>query len=111
MRCHTVDPSLIALKESQLEQPCVTRLAIGDIGDRQYRNCFESTHVEERLSFFSRLDADLRQISIYGGARKRNVSAVELKHYSALASLVLATAFKHEIVFANRTDQYTSSRG
>src|SRR5262245_42820372 len=54
VRYHRVDPSLVALRQRRPEQTCVTKIEIGDIRDRQYRHCFELTHVRERLSFFSR---------------------------------------------------------
>ncbi len=53
--CHKVDPSLTMLKQRYPELSCVIKIEIGDIRDRQYRHCFELTHVQERLSFFSRV--------------------------------------------------------
>ena len=96
VRCHKVDPSLIVLKQRQPEGSCVTKMEIGDIRDRQYRHCFELTHVQERLSFFSRVGSDLHQLSIYRGPRKRTFSSPELNHFSTLARLVLAAGSKHE---------------
>jgi DNA-binding CsgD family transcriptional regulator len=96
VRCHKVDPSMIVLKQQQPELSCVTKIEIGDIRDRQYRHCFELTHVQERLSFFARVGSDLHQLSIYRGPRKRTFSSLELKYFSTLASLILATASKHE---------------
>jgi DNA-binding CsgD family transcriptional regulator len=96
VRCHKVDPSLIVMKQRLPEPSYVTKIEIGDIRDRQYRHCFELTHVQERLSFFSRVGADLHQLSIYRGPRKRGFSSPELNHFSTLARLVLATGFKHE---------------
>jgi hypothetical protein len=90
-RCYRVDPSLIVLKQQHPESACVIKIEIGD-RDRQYRHCFESTHVQERLSFFSRLGSELHQLSVYRGARRRPFSSLELTHFSTLASLVLATA-------------------
>jgi DNA-binding CsgD family transcriptional regulator len=87
---------LIVLKQQHPEYTCVIKIEIGDIRDRQYRHCFEMTHVQERLSFFSRLGSDLHQLSIYRGARKRPFSSIESTHFSTLASLVLATASNHE---------------
>lgn len=96
--CHRVDPSLIALKQRGPERPCVARMEIGDIKDRQYRHCFELTHVHERLSFFSRHGSDLYQLSIFRGVRHHPFSALDLRQFSRLARLVLATASKHERV-------------
>ena len=96
VRCYKVDPSLIVLKQRQPEGSCVTKMEIGDIRDRQYRHCFELTHVQERLSFFSRVGSDLHQLSIYRGPRKRTFSSPELNHFSTLARLVLAAGSKHE---------------
>jgi DNA-binding CsgD family transcriptional regulator len=96
VRCHRVDPSFVALKQRFPEQTCVTKIDIGDIQDRQYRHCFELTHVQERLSFFSRLGSDLHQLSIYRGPGRRAFSSDELGYFSTLAALVLATASKHE---------------
>jgi DNA-binding CsgD family transcriptional regulator len=98
VRCHKVDPSLIVLKQRRSEPSCVTKMEIGDIQDRQYRHCFELTHVQERLSFFSRVGSDLHQLSIYRGPRKRTFSSPELNHFSTLARLVLATGSKHESI-------------
>lgn len=95
-RCHRVDPSLIVLKKQRPDNTCVIKIEIGDIRDQQYRHCFESTHVQERLSFFSRLGSDLHQLCVYRGPRKQTFSSLELTHFSTLASLVLATASKHE---------------
>lgn len=96
VRCHRVDPSLVALKQRFPEHSCVTKIDIGDIRDRQYRHCFELTHVQERLSFFSQLGSDLHQLSIYRGAKKGVFSSHELAHFSTIAGLMLATASKHE---------------
>jgi DNA-binding CsgD family transcriptional regulator len=96
VRCHRVDPSVVALKQRSPEQTCVTKMEIGDIRDRQYRRCFEMTHVQERLSLFSRLGSDLHQLSIYRGARQRSFSSHELAYFSALGGVVLVTASKHE---------------
>lgn len=95
-RCHRVDPSLIVLKKQRPDNTCVIKIEIGDIRDQQYRHCFENTHVQERLSFFSRLGSDLHQLCVYRGARKQTFSSLELTHFSTLATLVLATASKHE---------------
>ena len=96
VRCHRVDPSYVALKQRFPEQTCATKMEIGDIRDRQYRHCFEMTHVQERLTLFSRVGSDLHQLSIYRGARQRSFSSQELTYFSTLAGLVLATASTHE---------------
>jgi DNA-binding CsgD family transcriptional regulator len=96
VRCHRVDPSLIVLKKQRPDNTCVIKIEIGDIRDQQYRHCFETTHVQERLSFFSRIGSDLHQLSVYRGPRKQAFSSIELTHFSTLANLILATASKHE---------------
>jgi len=96
VRCHRVDPSLVALRQRSPEQTCVTKIEIGDIWDRQYRRCFEMAHVQERLSLISRVGTDLHQLSIYRGSRQRSFSSQELAYFSTLAGVVLATASKHE---------------
>jgi DNA-binding CsgD family transcriptional regulator len=103
-RCHRVDPSLIVLKKQRPDNTCVIKMEIGDIRDQQYRHCFELTHVQERLSFFSRLGPDLRQLCVYRGPRKQTFSSLELTHFSTLAGLVLATASKHERLCGGATD-------
>jgi DNA-binding CsgD family transcriptional regulator len=103
VRYHRVDPSMVALRQRLPEQTCVTKIEIGDIRDRQYRHCFELTHVRERLSFFSRSGSDLHQLNIYRSAKKRGFSSHELAHFSTLAGLVLATALKHERLGRNMT--------
>jgi DNA-binding CsgD family transcriptional regulator len=87
---------LIAVRQTPPDRTCVTKIEIGDIQDRQYRHCFESTGVHERLSFYSRLGSSLYQLCVYRGVRRRGFSALELTRFSTLAGLVLATAFKHE---------------
>jgi DNA-binding CsgD family transcriptional regulator len=96
LRCHRVDPSLIALKQQHRERTCVSKMNIEDIADQQYRHCFEATEVQERISFFSRLGSDLHQLCVYRGPRRRGFSSLDLAQFSSLAGLVLATAFKHE---------------
>jgi DNA-binding CsgD family transcriptional regulator len=95
-RHHRVDPSLIALKQRDSEQPCVARIDIADICDRHYRHCFEQAHVQERFSFFSRFGSDLHQLSIFRSAKKTGSSSHQLAYFSTLAGLVLATALKHD---------------
>ncbi len=96
VRCHRVDPSLVALKQRSPERACVAKIEIGDIQDRQYRRCFEMAHVQERLSLFSQLGSDLHQLSIYRGISQRSFSSRDLAYFSTLAGMVLATASKHE---------------
>jgi DNA-binding CsgD family transcriptional regulator len=102
-RCHNVDPSLIALKRQHPSARCVTKMDIGDIQDRQYRQCFEATRVQERLSFFSRLGPDLYQLSIFRGPSKRTFSPLEITHFTTLAGLILQTAFQHETLYREAT--------
>jgi len=96
MHCHRVDPSLIALKQQYQDRACVTKMHIEDIQDRQYRHCFEATEVQERISFYSRIDSELHQLCVYRGPRRRGFSSLDLAQFSSLARLVLETAFQHE---------------
>jgi len=100
-RCHKVDPSLPAVRRFDRGAPCVVRIEIEDIQDRQYRHCFEQARVHERLSFFSSAGSELHQLSIYRGPRKRSFSPQELARFSIIARLVLATAFKQEGLCSN----------
>ena len=51
-RCHRVDPSLLAFRQQRTTQSCLVKINVADISDAQYRNCFETTKVRERMSFF-----------------------------------------------------------
>jgi len=93
--CYSVDPS-VKVARTRLSAPTLTKLAIDDIEDPQYRHCFELTHVQERVSLFSWVGLDLYQLSIFRGPRKASFSALEMNHFAALAKLLLATARKHE---------------
>jgi len=95
-RYHKVDPSLLAVRQIDRETPCIAKVAIEDIEDQQYRHCFESVRVHERLSFFSQGHSGLYQLSVYRGRRAQGFSPRALAQFSALASLVLASAFKQE---------------
>src|SRR6202050_3343707 len=88
--CYSVDPS-VKVASTRLSAPTLTKMAIDDIEDPQYRQCFELTHVQER-------------VSIFRGPRKASFSALEMNHFAALAKLLLATAQKHEML----VDQQTS---
>jgi DNA-binding CsgD family transcriptional regulator len=102
-RCYKIDPAFLALKKT-LQSTCVTKLAIGDIRDAQYRHCFEMTHVQERLSFFSRVGSDIYQLSAFrGGKSKRTFSQMEIDRFSALSNIILATAAKHEAFLSMTT--------
>ena len=96
-RCYSVDPTVKAAS-ARLSAPTLTKMAIHDIEDPQYRHCFELTHVQERVSFFSWIGLDLYQLSIFRGPRKASFSAPEMNHFAALAKLLLATAQKHEML-------------
>ncbi len=96
-RCYSVDPSVKAAS-ARLSAPTLTKMAIDDIEDPQYRHCFELTHVQERVSLFSWIGLDLYQLSIFRGPRKASFSAPEMNHFAALAKLLLATAQKHEML-------------
>jgi DNA-binding CsgD family transcriptional regulator len=102
-RCHSVDPSWTALKRQHPSVKCLTKIDIGDIQDRQYRQCFEATRVQERLSFFSRFGSDLYQLSIFRGPRKHTFSPLEMTQFTALAGLILQTAFQHETLYRGAT--------
>jgi DNA-binding CsgD family transcriptional regulator len=96
-RCYSVDPSVKAAS-TRPSAPTLTKMAIDDIEDPQYRHCFELTHVQERVSLFSWIGLDLYQLSIFRGPRKASFSAPEMNHFAALAKLLLATAQKHEML-------------
>ncbi len=101
-RCYSVDPSVKAAS-TRLSAPTLTKLAIDDIEDPQYRHCFELTHVQERVSLFSWIGRDLYQLSVFRGPRKASFSVLEMNHFAALAKLLLATAQKHEILLDQQT--------
>jgi DNA-binding CsgD family transcriptional regulator len=94
-RCHRFDPALGAYRTRLNDNPCLVKMTIGDIYDRQYRRCFEATHVEERLSFFARAHDDVIQLCIYRGAPTRSFSPAEMRLFTSLARLIIATAGKH----------------
>lgn len=94
--CHSVDPSLLAVRAQPLQSACVIKNEIGDIHDRQYRYNYSQTHVKERLSFFQSVGSDLYQLSVFRSIGKRPFSQGDITHFSALAGFVLATAVKHE---------------
>jgi DNA-binding CsgD family transcriptional regulator len=101
--CYSVDPS-VKVASTRRSSPTLTKMAIDDIEDPQYRQCFELTHVQERVSLFSWVGLDLYQLSVFRGPRKASFSAFEMNHFAALAKLLLATAQKHEML----VDQQTS---
>jgi DNA-binding CsgD family transcriptional regulator len=95
-RCHRVDPSLIALRRRGAETACIAEMQIGDIRDRQYRQCFELARVKERFSLFVRSGADLYQLSIYRGARNTALRPAAIESFAALASVIITSGTKHE---------------
>jgi len=95
-RCHRFDPALGVYRQRLNGHPCLVKMAIGDIFDRQYRRCFEATHVEERLSFFAGGPDDVLQLCIYRGLPTRSFSAAEMRLFTSLARLLIATAGKHD---------------
>jgi DNA-binding CsgD family transcriptional regulator len=97
-RCYRFDPALTAFKQRRTEQSCLIKMAVTDIDDKQYRQCFESTEVRERLSFFAADRADLLQLCIYRATRNRTFSVAEMSLFATLAQLVVATALKHEAI-------------
>ena len=92
-RCYTVDPS-VKVASTRLSAPTLTKMAIDDIEDPQYRRCFELTHVQERVSLFSWIGRDLYQLSIFRGPRKASFSALEMNHFAALAKLLAGDSAK-----------------
>jgi len=98
VRCHNADPSIKAATKRN-GTSTLTKLAIDDIEDPQYRHCFELTHVRERVSLFSWIGGDLYQLSVFRGPRKKPFSSAEMNYFAALAKLLLATAQKHEVLF------------
>lgn len=95
-RCHNFDPSLMALKRQPLAQPCLVTMDIGDIENREYRQCFEATNVLERLSYVTRTADNLYQLSVYRCRRPRSFSPPEMRMFATLGNLILATAQQHE---------------
>jgi DNA-binding CsgD family transcriptional regulator len=95
-RCHRVDPSLIALRQRQAEHACVAEMQIGDIRDRQYRQCFETAGVKECISFFVRPGMELNQLSIYRGTRNASLSSAGIESFAELASVIMRSGKKHE---------------
>ena len=58
-RCYRFDPSLTAFRQQHTERACLVKMGIADVDDIQYRHCFETTNVRERLSFFAADKSDL----------------------------------------------------
>jgi DNA-binding CsgD family transcriptional regulator len=101
--CHRLDPALTTVSKNLREPMLVNKMDINDITDPRYRKCFELTGVTERLSLYSRYASDLYQLSIYRtGSGPSTLSAPELKHFTALASLIMITGLKHETISAAR---------
>jgi DNA-binding CsgD family transcriptional regulator len=97
--CHRLDPALTTASKQLREPLLVNKMDIDDIPDPRYRRCFELTGVTERLSLYSRYASDLYQLSIYRTAKARSTaSAPEIKHFTALASLIMITGLKHEML-------------
>jgi len=97
-RFYGMDPTLQALKNRKMHSTCTMKVDANDIRDRQYRHCFELTHVQERLSFFSRMDGNLYQLSIFRGIGSHSFTAQDMTHFSSVAKIVLETALKHEML-------------
>jgi DNA-binding CsgD family transcriptional regulator len=95
-RCHSVDPSLSAVKSRPMKSACVVKMSLTDIRDGHYRSCFNSTHVQERLSFFHQNGPDLYQLSVFRSTGKRPFSPNDTAQFSALANFVVASAVKHD---------------
>ena len=94
--CYSLDPSLDAVRSRPSQAACVIKIDIDDIRDRQYRYCFNQTHVQERLSFFHCAGSDLYQLSVFRSVGKRPFSPNDMTKFSALANFVIASAIKHE---------------
>ena len=94
-RCHRVDPALSAVKSRSVDAACIVKISLGDIRDGQYRHCFSSTNVQERLSFFHQADSDLYQLSVFRTADKRPFSVDDIAQFSPLASFAVTSAVKH----------------
>jgi DNA-binding CsgD family transcriptional regulator len=102
--CHRLDPALTTASKQLREPMLVNKMDISDIPDPRYRKCFELTGVTERLSLYSRYATDLYQLSIYRTATARSaLSAPEVKYFTALASLIMTTGLKHEMMRASET--------
>ena len=100
--CHRLDPALTTASRHLREPMLVNKMDINDIPDPRYRRCFELTGVTERLSLYSRYASGLYQLSIYRTAKERSsVPAAEAKHFTALASLIMITGLKHEMMRAS----------
>ena len=95
-RCFKVDPSLTAFRSQQSHTPCLIKMEISDIGDRQYRQCFELTHVRERLSYFAPDGADTLHLSIFRTAASREFTRTDWSVFGTVARLLLAASLKHE---------------
>jgi DNA-binding CsgD family transcriptional regulator len=95
-RCHRVDPSLIAFRQQQSARPCLVRMGISDIDDVQYRHCFYTANVQERVSFFLADGAELLQLCIYRRRAIRAFSDSEMRMFAAISGLIANAAVKHE---------------
>ena len=93
---HLVDPSMAALRQRRSDTACLTKLEFDDISDDRYRHCYETTRVQERLSYVCRYGGDTYQASIYRGPRRHSYSSSEMKRFTPLARFVVSTASKHE---------------
>jgi DNA-binding CsgD family transcriptional regulator len=97
-RCHRVDPSLLAFRQQHSARPCLVKMSASDVGDAQYRHCFETTNVRERLSFFLVEGEDLLQLCIYRAALPRTFSDPEMRIFATIARLIANASIKHEIL-------------
>ncbi|MEO8313603.1 MAG: helix-turn-helix transcriptional regulator [Pseudomonadota bacterium] len=94
--CFKVDPSLTAFRLQQPENPCLIKMEISDILDRQYRQCFEQTRVQERLSFFVNEGSDILHLSIFRTAANREFTCSDWNAFATVGRLLVASAVKHE---------------
>jgi DNA-binding CsgD family transcriptional regulator len=97
-RCHRVDPSLIAFRRERTARPCLVKMGVSDIDDLQYRHCFHTANVRERVSFFLTDCADLLQLCIYRRKAMRTFSSAEMRMFAAISGLVVNAAVKHEAI-------------
>jgi DNA-binding CsgD family transcriptional regulator len=95
-RCHRVDPSLRAFRQQRSPRPCLVKMGVSDIGDDQYRHCFEITNVRERVSFFVADGADLLQLCIYRAELPRTFAQAQMRVFASTAGLIVSAAIKHE---------------
>ena len=101
--CHHVDPSLMAVKHQGQGSTCLVKIDAEDIRDRQYRQCFDATRVQERLSLFSRLNDGMYQLSAFRCFGRRAFSSLEMQQFATVGWLILRTTLRHESIWRDAT--------